>query len=157
MKWLISFSLIVISTAAFSQDNKYASPHHPKWKEECGSCHVTFPPQLLTKENWRQLMSGLEKHFGVNATLDDDISQEILAFLLSQAGTEANGHQSKSGMRITDTPWFDRKHGKMPEKTWSQKSVKSKSNCKACHMNADRGVWYDHDGAFVYCKSCHDI
>lgn len=43
---------------------------HPKWKAECGTCHIAYPPQLLPAPSWRRVMSGLDKHFGTDAGLD---------------------------------------------------------------------------------------
>lgn len=157
MKWLAIWILILSSTmSSYAASEKYSIPDHQAWKEECGSCHVTFPPQLLTKRNWQKLMSGLDKHFGENATLDPEVVTEILDFLQSHAGSPFDGHQSESGIRITDTPWFALKHGRVPIKTWSEPFVKSKSNCKACHIKAERSVWSEHDGSLGYCRGCHN-
>lgn len=155
LKWLATLILILASTISYAEGEKFSTPNNLQWKEECGGCHVPFPPQLLTKENWRQLISGLNKHFGSNATLDSDVAKEILDFLQSQAGSVFDGHRSESGMRITDTPWFNQKHGLVPNKTWTDPTIKSKSNCKGCHIKADRGVWSEHDGALGFCRGCH--
>lgn len=154
-KWLAALALIFASGVAHTAEEKFSVPHHVKWKEECGSCHIAFPPQLLTKENWRALISGLDKHFGANATLEPEAATEILDFLLNHAGSAFDGHRSESGMRITDTPWFIQKHGRLPNRTWSDPSIKNKSNCKACHANAEHGVWSEHDGSLGYCRGCH--
>lgn len=155
LKWLLSLILALFSSLCLAQGEKIAPVNNPQWKEECGGCHVPFPPQLLTKDNWRRLMGSLGKHFGSNATLDQDVTQEILDFLLSQAGSVFDGHRSESGMRITDTPWFNQKHGPVPGKTWAEPAIKSKSNCKACHIKAERGIWSEHDGSLGYCRACH--
>ena len=155
LKWLATLALILVSTMSYAEGEKFSIPDQPTWKEECGGCHLTFPPQMLAKENWRQLMSGLNKHFGANATLEPDVAKEILDFLQSQAGSVFDGHRSETGMRITDTPWFSQKHGLVPNKTWYESAIKSKSNCKACHIKAERGVWSEHDGSLGYCRGCH--
>ena len=45
-------------------------PENPAWRNECGTCHVAYPPGLLTAPDWRKLMGGLERHFGTDASLD---------------------------------------------------------------------------------------
>ncbi len=140
MKWLATLVLIVGSTVAHADEGKkFSVPENPKWKAECGSCHIAYPPQLLTKDNWQQLMGGLDKHFGSNAALDAGDSREILDFLQRYAGT--GGKNSASSLRISDTPWFTREHREVSKNTWSDPAVKSRSNCTACHINGERGDW----------------
>lgn len=139
MKWLTVFVLILGSTMAHAEGDKFSVPANQKWKEECGSCHIAYPPQLLTGEIWQRLMGGLDKHFETNAMLDTKDNQEILDFLQRYAGH--GGRNSASSLRITDTPWFSREHREVSNETWSGPVVKSHSNCTACHVNAERGDW----------------
>ena len=139
MKWFAAFALILGSTMAHADGGKFSVPNNPKWKEECGSCHIAYPPQLLTGENWQRLMGGLDKHFEANAMLDPKDNKEILDFLQRYAGH--GGKNSAPSLRITDTLWFTREHREVPIDTWSDSAVKSRSNCTACHINAERGDW----------------
>ena len=102
-----------------------------KWKEECGSCHVAYPPQMLTSENWQSLMGSLDKHFGANAVLDARDNKTILGFLERNAGS--GERYSAASLRISDTPWFMREHRVISAKEWNHPEVKSRSNCSACH------------------------
>lgn len=139
MKWFTACVFIFGSTVAYADGGKLSTPTHPQWKEECGSCHIAYPPQLLTGENWKQLMGGLDKHFGANATMAPNDSKEILDFLQRYAGS--GDKHSASSLRITDTSWFKREHREVSNSTWSNPVVKSRSNCTACHVNAERGDW----------------
>lgn len=120
-------------------DGKLTVPAHPKWQEECGSCHLAYPPQLLTADNWQRLMQKLDKHFGANAALEPQEVQDISAFLQRHAGR--GSRYSASSLRITDTPWFSREHDEVSSKTWSDPAVKSRANCSACHVKAEQGDW----------------
>ena len=42
----------------------------PAYVQECGSCHVPYPPGLLPNESWQRLMANLPQHFGTDASLD---------------------------------------------------------------------------------------
>jgi hypothetical protein len=139
VKWLAALALVFGSTMAQAEGGKLSIPNHPKWKEECGSCHIAYPPQLLTKENWQQLMGGLDKHFGANAAMDSIDSKEIQDLLQRYAGTGSK--HSASSLRISDTSWFVREHREISGDAWSGPAVKSRSNCTACHINAERGDW----------------
>jgi len=139
MKWLLLLALVVETGLAYADGGKTAVPDYPKWKEECGSCHIAYPPQLLTGADWQRLMGSLDEHFGDNATIDLKVNQEILAFLKRHAGLGA-GH-SASSLRISDTAWFTRAHHEVPGRAWTDPAVKSRANCTACHVNAERDDW----------------
>lgn len=139
MKWLTTLPLVFASALVYADSDRLSVPNHPKWKAECGSCHVLYPPQLLTADNWQQMMGGLDKHFGANAVLSPKDNKEILDFLQRYAGEGARN--SASSLRISDTPWFNREHRKVSRNDWSDPVIKSRSNCTACHVNAERGDW----------------
>ena len=44
-----------------------AAVENPLYQEECGSCHMAYPPGLLPGRSWEKLMTGLADHFGENA------------------------------------------------------------------------------------------
>lgn len=142
VKCLAALAFIFGSSMACADGGKLSVPNNPKWKEECGSCHIAYPPQLLTAENWQSLMGGLDKHFGANATLDAKDNKAILDFLQRNAGS--GDKRSASSLRISDTSWFKREHREVSSNAWSNPAVKSRSNCTACHVNAERGDWSEH-------------
>jgi hypothetical protein len=116
------------------------APPNAAWRTECGACHVPYPPALLPARSWRELMAGLDRHFGTDASLDAAAAAEITAFLERNAGRDRGG---PAGVRITETPWFRREHRKVPAATWSGSAVKSAANCAACHPAAERGEFDD--------------
>jgi len=144
MKRLILLALVSLAGTfgtglAHAHGTKLAVPDFPQWKEECGSCHVAYPPKLLTAADWVRLMGSLDKHFGDNATIDAKPNREILDFL--QRNAASGSKYSASSLRITDTPWFTREHHEVPKRAWTDPAVKSRANCTACHINAERGDW----------------
>ncbi len=142
MKRVMLSVLLLVSGLAHAHGMKVAVPDNPKWKEECGSCHLAYPPRFLSAESWRKLMAGLDKHFGDNASLDPQVNREILDFLVRNAGS--GDRYSAASLRISDTPWFTRKHREIPARAWTDPAVKSRANCAACHVNAARGDWSEH-------------
>jgi hypothetical protein len=139
MKLIAAAVILMAGSLAYADDGKVTVPNQPKWKEECGSCHLAYPPQFLTAANWTKLMGGLDKHFGDNAALDPGVNQEILAFLKRHAGSGSK--HSASTLRISDTSWFRRAHDELPSRAWTDPAVRSPANCGACHVNAARGDW----------------
>ena len=131
MKRVAVLFLVLGMNLAHAVNGKLPVSANAKWKEECGSCHVAYPPQLLTAENWQSLMGGLDKHFGSNAALDANDNKEILGFLKRHAGS--GERYSAASLRISDTPWFKREHRVISAKEWTHPEVKSRSNCSACH------------------------
>lgn len=114
------------------------------WAKECGACHIAYPPGLLPAESWRQLMSGLDKHFGTDASLTVPENQQISAFLVAHASNRWTA--TSAPLRITETQWFKHKHNakEVPPAVWKRASVKSPANCQACHTGADKGDFNEH-------------
>lgn len=122
---------------------------NPRWREECGSCHMAFPPGLLPKPSWERIMAGLDKHFGENASVSPEVATEIKAFLLTNAaGAGSKVTRGQTGaeppLRISETPWFLREHREISAATWQRKAVGSKANCVACHREAEKGIFDEH-------------
>lgn len=143
MKWIAALVLVVLAGTASAENEGMTVPVNAKWKEECSSCHVAYPPRLLAREDWRELMSRLDRHFGVDASLEPAEQREILDFLERHAGRGAH-HESRT-LRISDTPWFRHAHREVPRAAWAQGKVRSRSNCTACHVDAERGNWSEDD------------
>jgi len=131
MKRVAVLALLLGMNLAHADSAKLKVTDHAKWQEECGSCHVAYPPQLLNSEDWQLLMRGLDKHFGANATLDAKDNKQILGFLQRNAGS--GERYGSTSLRISDTPWFKREHRSISATEWTNPKVKSKSNCSACH------------------------
>ncbi len=109
-----------------------------KWKTECGSCHIAYPPQLLPATSWQRLMKGLDRHFNTDASVDAASAVEIGAFLEKYAGGK-RGVAGETTLRVTETAWFQREHRKVDAATWKNPKVKSAANCAACHTGAEAG------------------
>jgi Dihaem cytochrome c len=110
---------------------------------------VAYPPNLLPAESWRALMSGLDKHFGSDASLDAATAREISSFLEQNAGGEKFASQmfvsrGKPQLRITETRWFRNKHDEVSQRDWDNPKVKSPANCTACHAQAESGNYSEH-------------
>ena len=142
----LALAIVLGATAAWlppapRADERPPAPASATWRAECGACHVAYPPRLLPVRSWRALMGGLDRHFGVDASLDPAMAAEIAAFLERQAGPDRGG---PAELRITGTAWFQRKHRKIPPAVWAVPIVKGAADCNACHPAADRGQ-YDDD------------
>jgi cytochrome c553 len=109
------------------------------WAKECSTCHVAYPPGLLPAQSWRKLMTGLDKHFGSDASLTSKEIEDVSGFLVANASNR--WASTNAPLRITEAQWFKSKHnaGEIPPAIWKRASVKSASNCLACHAQADKG------------------
>lgn len=146
---LLAFTLPPGGEARGDDDGDDRMPRltHKAWQEECGSCHLAFPPSMLPRASWQKLMGGLDKHFGENASLDPATQADILKFLEAHAADRGSGMGRRvmrmdgnaAPLRITETRWFVRKHDEVPRATWSRKSIGSPAHCAACHRQAEQG------------------
>jgi mono/diheme cytochrome c family protein len=138
--WAVGAAMAALLIAdAVAGERKAVIATNDTWRVECGSCHVAYPPRLLAAPAWRKIMTGLERHFGVDASVDPAVAASIGAFLEANAGREGSKRIDPSAMRITETGWFRHEHGEIPASVWSRAEVRGPGNCGACHRDADRG------------------
>ncbi len=136
-KRLITLALMIASPLAVGAEDVWKpSEVSSAWQDECGCCHMAFPPALLAKDDWHRMMQTLDQHFGVNASLDSKLRDEITAFLERNAAS-GWGHSADS-MRITDTSWFLKKH-KAAIRMIMKGRVQSLVDCAACHTGPGTG------------------
>lgn len=136
--WAVSLfaGVVLIAHEAMADGQRYRADN-ARWKAECGSCHLAYPPQLLPAPAWRSIMAGLDKHFGADASIDRAAAAEIGTFLQNNAGGSPRaGAQPR---RITETAWFRHEHDEVPGAAWQRPSIKSAANCAACHRTAEQG------------------
>jgi hypothetical protein len=108
-------------------------------KKECGACHMAYQPQLLPADSWRGIFADLSNHFGEDASLDDAVRQEILAYYVANAAPTQGG---AAPLRITEQRWWQREHSEeVPQADWAK--AKFKGNCTACHARAEQGTYED--------------
>lgn len=111
--------------------------------EECGACHAPYPASGLPAASWRDMMTGLDRHFGVDATLAPRETTIVRDWLIANAGRHAAAPAAP--LRITRTAWFLREHDEIPKSVWRSAAVGTPANCGGCHRGADRGVFSEHD------------
>lgn len=116
----------------------------PKYRQECASCHMAYPPEFLSKSAWSRIMKGLDQHYGTDASLDAATVQEISNWLNQYAGTYKRVTPTTRQDRISTAPWFERKHRKISADVVQRASIKTVANCAACHTKAVQGN-YDED------------
>ena len=116
-----------------------------KFQQECTSCHIAYAPGLLPAESWQKIMSGLDKHFDSDASLDAQDNSEITGFLVKNSSTRWSAPSAP--LRITEAAWFKHKHDarEINPNVWKNPLVKSPANCSACHPQAERGNFNEHD------------
>lgn len=136
-----------ILPAALADDDHRARrvPLLPQYQQECGSCHVAYPPGMLPAASWQRLMNNLPQHFGTDASLDDATVKQLSEWLAAHAGTYKRVREQPPEDRITRSAWFQRKHDEVPAAAWKRPAIKSAANCAACHTRADQGDYDEHN------------
>jgi len=138
---LFAFGLLIDTALA---DSKGSSASNATWKAECGSCHLAYPANLLPAPAWHRMLAGLDKHFGTDASIDDKSAAEIGAFLERNAAEGRKRGTDSGTLRISETPWFRRKHDEVPASAWKNPKVQTAAKCTACHAGAERGDFDEH-------------
>jgi hypothetical protein len=115
----------------------------PVYVEECGSCHVAYPPRALGASSWRLVLSDLSHHFGADASLEESARSAVGRYLEENARRkETPGGDGRPAQRISESLWFTREHDEISGATWQ--AAKLKANCAACHLGAEQGNYSEH-------------
>lgn len=135
-----------------------ADPVVVMYREECGACHVAYPPGLLPSASWQAIMNGLDDHFGENAELPAEMTARLTGFLSDNASDRGDwlknarllrDVKTQAPLRITELSYFKREHDEIPRRMVEDNpDVTSFSNCDACHQDAARGR-FDEDTASI--------
>ena len=158
LRWVIGASLLALALG-FGLYGLYASYSQAEWNdevalfvadpaytEECGDCHLAYPPGLLPAQSWQAMMQGLDDHFGDNAELDADTAAHIHDYLQGAAlAPGAPGMMRKmlrnlpatAPIRITELPYFISAH--RPIAGFAEQQEMSLGNCEGCHVDALSG------------------
>jgi hypothetical protein len=131
--------LLVLQAPALAEGNGRTIALIPKYQQECSSCHIAYSPALMPAPSWARIFGNLQKHFGVDASLDPATTKELASWVNTHAGTYKRVSEEPPQDRITRTAWFIRMHDEVSASTWKLPSVKSAANCTACHTTADKG------------------
>jgi hypothetical protein len=140
-KILVAAAFLVASSSTFAAKMTMPKDAPASYEAECASCHMAYPPALLGQQSWKNVMFGLSKHFGTDASLDSKTQTEITTWLLHNAATRQKYSEIAPESRITKTSWFIRKHDEVRPEVWRREGIKSPANCGACHIDAANGVF----------------
>ena len=130
-------------TAALAVGGGALAAERP-YLQECGACHLAYPPGLLPPASWSRIMQNLSRHYGIDASLDAAARKEISDWLAAHGGTSKRGREAPPDDRITRAAWFARKHREVPAGAWSRPAIRSPANCAACHPRAEQGDFDEH-------------
>ncbi len=132
---------VLVVTPAFAAKMPIPSDMPKSYEAECASCHMAYPPGLLGDKSWQNIMSGLNKHFGTDASLDAKDQKEISVWLQNNAATKQKYNVVAPENRITKTSWFIRKHDEIKADVWKRAGVTGPADGGACHITAAGGMF----------------
>ena len=169
-RWVLAAALLAVAVpgtaladgggwfnALFGRHKEVEPVPHADYEEECGACHVPYPPGLLPRRSWGRLMApaALADHFDDDASLSEPLRAELEALLLAHAADDSWYKRSikvrrslaegDAPLRITEVPYIRRKHADLDAaRVQDNDKVRSLANCEACHRKAAAGI-YDDD------------
>ena len=137
----IAASLLLASSPTFAAKMTMPADAPASYEAECASCHMAYPPALLSEQSWKNVMSSLSKHFGTDASVDAKTQAELTNWLIKNAATRQKYSETAPENRITKTSWFIHKHDEVRPDVWKRAGIKSPANCSACHIDAANGIF----------------
>ena len=122
----------------------------PAWTENCRDCHFAYHPSLHAATRWKALMATLDDHFGEDASVDAAAAARITAFLVANDATTFDtevavriGRASSPDARLVATEGWKRRHRDIAPSVFERRGIASRSNCLACHADAESGRFDD--------------
>lgn len=122
----------------------------PGYASECGDCHIPYNPSLMSSDRWRLLMDRLDNHFGEDASLDDATRRQLTEWLTAHAAETVDTKPAHvlaradpaNPISLTSTPFWKKAHAAIPDAVFRRKPIFARSNCAACHGDAETGMFY---------------
>ena len=138
-----SLAALFLAHAAMAAVPPTPSATATVYAEECGACHTAYPARLLPPADWAAVLATLDRHFGVDASLDAK-TRAAVASQLGVGTSVASTSTTKTVPRITQQGWFREEHDEISAQLFRSPAVRSGANCGACHAGADRGQFDEH-------------
>jgi cytochrome c553 len=138
--WTAALMFLVVLGVHEAHAGEHRYPNaDPAWQAECGGCHVAYPPALLPAGGWNVVLDRLDRHYGVDASLDPTTVRRLRDYAIPASGQRPRVVAVADGdlPRISTLPWFVKEHRKVAQARPA--SVKSMSDCAACHTAAAQG------------------
>lgn len=119
---------------------------------ECSDCHNLFPPYLLPKASWVELMKAQHDHYGEDLELDDEMVETIQEYLLAnsaETSTQESAYylykeiKNSKQYTITKTNYWKKIHQDIPDNIFKSDKIETKSNCMGCHKEFENGLLLD--------------
>jgi len=142
---IVVLGTFLVASPSFGANMSMPVNAPASYEAECASCHMAYPPGLLSAKSWENVMANLGKHFGTDASVDPKTQTEITQWLMKNAATRQKYSELAPENRITKTSWFIRKHDEVRADVWKRAGVKSAANCGACHTDAVKGNFSENN------------
>ncbi len=155
--WLKGLGIFIATSAislfiGFHGSNLKGGGWHPietgwnEYRQACGECHMLYHPSLHLAKDWQDIMNNLENHYGENASMKEDAKLAITDWLIANDASHFDTKVSNlianadmEGGLISSTKFWKRKHEEINDEVFKDKAIQSKSNCLACHEDAELG------------------
>lgn len=94
-------------------------------------------------------MGELENHFGDDASLNKEDTKIILDYLKTNSAQNSTRQASlmflksinnKDIIAMTKTKYWEKTHKKIAKKLFEHEDIRTKANCKACHLDIEKGL-----------------
>lgn len=149
----LGLTAVVLTKARAGGDDYFPPVSDRITADECGGCHMAFPPSMLPAASWQRMMRELDRHFGDDASVDAQTAAHITRYLVDHAADTGGRRfgrklvrgvaEGASPQRITELPKWVSEHDEVSAREWRASDVGSKANCPACHVDANAGYFED--------------
>jgi cytochrome b len=145
----LSGAAVVAALAALPGRGVPPDTLDPLFAEQCGSCHLAFPPSLAPAATWNAILDRMEAHFGRDTGLPPTMIAQLRTYLVANSAEHWDTLPSwqlrtpdpAGSLRISATPGWRRIHRGIPASVFAVSPILSRSSCEACHADAATGLF----------------
>jgi len=100
--------------------------------ENCSSCHIPIPPEVLPTETWQEIIENPQNHYGTKLSQIFSITQRLIWEYVRRYSRPLNPDE-KIPMYMDKSRYFKALHPRveLPEQVTHQ-------SCQTCHLGTDK-------------------
>ncbi|WP_052055347.1 hypothetical protein [Myxosarcina sp. GI1] len=128
--WLIAIAIVGLGFTIARAQNANAQLAKEVYLDNCSSCHVPIPAEVLPTKTWEQILNNPENHYGASLTLPDRVSTLLIwSYLKNNSRPLITGETAPE--YVTNSRYLQALHPQvdLPKPTTHQ-------SCILCHPNA---------------------
>ena len=127
---IVSLAFLIKTNAVLAQSNNNNSIGTDIYLQNCASCHIPIPAEVLPTESWQDILNNTQNHYGTALPTSVKVNARLLWAYLRTSSRPANPGETLP-QYVTNARYLKALHPQvdLPKPTTHQ-------TCQLCHPSA---------------------